>query len=70
MMRIENYSIFIMMKMMRNIFMILLKKKLLKGDKKNFTWNTVILDWFEANQEEIDNILESGNIHYIKDILK
>lgn len=45
-----------------------LNKKLLVGDKNNFTFE-IITDWFEDHIEEIDELFRSEQPFYIKDIL-
>ena len=45
-------------------------KTLLEGDEDSFTWKTVITDWYEANRSEIDSMILSNDIHYVKDVLR
>lgn len=45
------------------------KNILLKGDSDTVTWD-LIRDWYEANKEEIDNMIKLKEIHYVKDIIK
>ncbi len=43
-------------------------KELLVGNEKNLTWE-LIIDWYEDNKEEIDNMVKTKEIHYVKDVI-
>lgn len=44
--------------------------KLIEGDEDNFTWKTIIIDWYEDHKEEVDEMVRTGDVHYIEDIIK